>query len=445
MKEYLTEFASKAIDKTLKAGATEVDVLAGESDDLSVSVRFGEVEAIENDHSSEYGIRAFVGKQHATVSSSDFGDDALDKVIERVVAMAKNAPADPKSALAEKELLAKNPPELDLYDSTKLSVDGLLETAKQVEAAALANKQITNSEGAEANGGSDRYVIATSKGLMQEFQTSSFSTSVSVLAGKDTNMQRDGEWDWKRHINDLKTPQQIGEEAARKTVAKLNPQKLGSEKLPLIFDQDTASSLLGNFASAIKGSAIARGTSFLKEQMDKQIFSNNIQIFDNPHIKRGAGSKPFDAEGVANKKIQIVQDGVLQNWLLDLRSAAKLGLKTNGRASRGIGGQPAPNSTNFYMKNGKVNKNDLIGGIKKGIYITEAFGMGINIVTGDYSQGAGGFMIENGKITHAVSEITIAGQLLAMFKNLTPANDLEMRFATNAPTLLVEGMTVAGS
>ena len=427
------------------AGADAADALYVHGVDVSVACRKGKQEELERSESSGIGLRVWNGKRQATVSTSDMSDDSLKVLAERALAMAKVATEDPFSMLADATLLADDVPELELSDTHEPDALTLQDMAMQAESAALEVEGITNSEGADAAFNKSTIALATSHGFRGEFIDTSFSMSVSVLAGKGDKMERDYDYALSRFFADLPKPETIGKKAAELALKRLNPHKKATCKAPIIFDPRVSRSLLGSFAGAINGSSIARGTSFLKDSMGKKIFADGVTIVDDPLIVRGLASQPFDAEGVAVKKRHFVEDGTLNSWILDTRSAAQLGMSTTGHASRGLGGNPHPSSSNFYMQNGKVSVSDLIGDVKDGFYVTETFGMGVNLITGDYSQGASGFWIENGEITYAVSELTIAGQLKEMFAHITPANDLTFRYGTNAPTLRVDGMTIAGT
>lgn len=427
-----------------KLGGDAADVLLYDSSSISVSQRMGKPEGLERSESKGISLRVFVGNRSAIVSSSDISTQALQEVAERAVAMAKLAPIDEYNGLAPQDSLAKQIIDLDLYDENEPSVNWLQEQCKIAEDSALAIKGVTNSEGADASYGSANFTLATSNGFFGNYKSSNTSISVSVLAGSGTEMERDYDYDSTRFVSDLRAAEIIGKSAAEKAIARLSPQKISTANMPIIFDPRVAKSIIGAFSGAINGSSIARGTSFLKDSMNKQIFNNSINIIDEPHRKRGLGSKPFDGEGVANSKRNLVENGVLQSWLLDVRSANKLWLKTTGNASRGFSSPPSPSSSNLYLEAGKLSVDELISDIKLGFYVTDLFGMGVNLITGDYSQGASGFLIENGKKTYAVSEVTIAGKLSDMFANLTPANDLVFRHSTNSPTIRIEGMMVAG-
>lgn len=438
------DFVSSLIDRAKKAGADAADAAFIESTAISASLRLGKPENIERSESKAFGLRVMVGKKQAMVSSTSTDDSTLALLIERAVSMAKNAPEDPYSMLAPENLLAKNIPDLDLYDSQEPSAEALLNASREAEEAALAVQGITNSEGADASYSSSAVAIATSNGFAQGYCTSSSAIGISVLAGEGVGMERDDDYSIARFRADLTSPALVGRMAAERAIKRLNPRKVQTTQAPVVFDARVAKTLLGSFVSAINGAAIARGTSFLKNKMGEQIFNPNVTIIDDPYRLRGLSSRPFDGEGVAGRKLSLIDKGILTTWLLDLRSAKQLGLETTGSAIRGLSSPPAPSSTNLYMENGTLTVPELIADIKSGFYVTDLFGMGINLITGDYSQGASGFWIENGEIAYAVSEITIAGHLSDMFLHLTPANDLVFHYGTNAPTIRVEKMTIAG-
>jgi PmbA protein len=383
------------------------------------------------------------------VSSTDSSPDSLEELAHRACAMARVAAEDPFTGLAPEKLYASTLPELELCDDAEPDPTWLTQQCNLTEEAALSVKGITNSEGADAGYSRSNIHLVIDNGsgtpFAQSYASSHFSLSVSVLAGEGTNMERDYEYSSTRHRSDLLDAKTIGLIASEKTLKRLNPRKVSTCQAPVIFDPRVSRSLLSTLAGSISGSAIARGASFLKDTMGQDIFAPSITIMDNPHIVRGLGSRPFDGEGVATRKLALVENGVLTSWLLDTRSSNKLGLHTTGHASRGLASPPSPSSTNLYMEAGSLSPAELIADIKSGLYLTETFGMGINTVTGDYSQGAAGFWIENGQIAYPVSEITIAGNLRDMFKQITPANDLTFRYATNAPTLRIESMTIAGT
>lgn len=426
-------------------GADAADALFVENVSAHVSYRLGALEDIERAESADLGLRVFVGQRVAFVSSSDFSAEAIEALPGRAVTMAKLAPEDRFACLAPAELLAKSFPALDLEDAREPSADELVARAKDAEAAALAIEGVTNSEGGGASFSRTAIALATSEGFFGRYAATSSGLGVAVLAGEGVGMQMDHDSASARHASDLERPEAVGARAGERAVAKLNPRKVKSQAAPVVFDPRVANGLLGHFAGAISGSAIARGVSFLKDKMGERVFAAGVRIVDDPHRVRGLRSKPFDGEGVANGRRALVEDGKLASWLLDCASARQLGLRTTGHAARGTGGPPAPAPTNLFMEAGSRSPKELMSDIKSGFYVTDLMGMGVNTVTGDYSRGASGFWIENGQIAYPVAEVTIAGNLKDMFLRLEPASDLEFRYGTNAPTLRIEGMTIAGA
>ena len=433
------------IAKAKRLGAEAADAVVFGSVSASVSYRLGKLEEVERSESSDLGLRVFIGRRQAAVASTDLSQRALDALAERAVAMARETPEDPYCGLAPREVLAKTWPALDLEDTHEPAAERLVELAKNCESAAREVKGITNSEGASAGWGRGAVALVTSEGFAGAYASTNVSVSVSVLAGEGTHMERDYDFSSAHHLADLGDPQAVGRSAAERTLKRLSPRKVRSQAVPVIFDPRVSNSLIGHLAGAINGVSIARGTSFLKDKMGQRIFPAGTRVVDDPHIVRGVRSKPFDGEGVANRAMNLIEDGVLKTWLLDSASARQLGLTTTGHAARGTGGPPSPSVSNLYLVPGKVTPEELIADIAEGFYVTELIGMGVNGVTGDYSRGAAGFWIENGKITYPVSEVTIAGNLNAMFAEIRAANNLVFKYGTNAPTLRIEGMTVAGS
>jgi len=428
-----------------RAGADAADALFVENISASVSYRLGKLEDVERSESADLGLRVFLGNRVAFVSSTDFSHDALDGLPERAVAMARLAPEDKYAGLAPVDRLAKSIPALDLEDQDEPAPETLVERARTAEAAGMAVEGVTNSEGGGASFSRAAVALATSSGFYGRYAGTSHNTGVSMLAGEGTGMERDYDQASARHASDLRAAEDIGRSAGERAVARLNPRKVKSQAVPVIYDPRESAGLLGHFAGAISGAAIARGVSFLKDKMGEAVFAPGISIIDDPHRLRGLRSKPFDGEGVANNKCALVEMGRLTTWLLDCASARQLGHQTTGHAARGTGGPPHPQSTNLYMEPGPLSPEALIADIEQGFYVTELLGMGVNGVTGDYSRGAAGFWIEKGKIAFPVSEVTTAGNLKEMFLHLTPANDLVFRYGTNAPTLRIEGMTIAGA
>jgi PmbA protein len=439
------EYVEKLLELAKGQGATAADAIYIGATDLTVGYRNGAQETLERSESSGIGLRVWYGAKVASVSTDDMGDDSLHALAARAVDMAKVATDDVHNFLADKSLFFKGKLDLQLADDFDPSPAYLQEMAKQIEDVALQQKGITNSEGAQTSYGKSHFMLATSEGFVGTSVDTSYSMSVSLIAGEGDKMETDYDHAVKRFASDLPTPESVGLKAAENAVKRLNPRKKSTCQVPIMLDPRVSRSLISCFASSINGAGIVRGTSFLKDSMGAQIFAKGVRIVDNPLMVRGLASQPFDAEGVACQPLTLVEDGVLQAWLLDLRSASKLGLTTNAHASRGLGSNPSPASTNFYMEAGEISPAEMIAEIKDGFYVTETFGMGVNLITGDYSQGASGFWIEGGEIAYPVSELTIAGHLLDMFAKAIPANDLEFRYGKNAPTIRIDGMTIAGN
>jgi PmbA protein len=426
-------------------GADAADALYVEADALSHGQRLGKIEKLERAEARDLGLRVFVGQRQASVSSTELTTTAIAALAERAVAMARAVPEDEFCGLAEPGEIARAAPEIDMYDPVEPAAEVLIERARAAEDAARAVPGVTNSEGADASWGSTRVWLAASNGFSGQYRRSSHSVGVAVLAGEGTAMERDYDWHSAVYGTDLEDPAALGQRAGARAVRRLKPRKSATLKVPIVFDPRVANSLVGHFMHAINGAAVARGTTFLKDKMGERVFATGIRIVDDPLRPRGLRSKPFDGEGLAARRLDFVEDGRLTNWLLDLRSARQLRLKSNGRAARGSGGPPAPSATNVYLDNGQSTREALLGAIDNGFYVTELIGHGVNMITGDYSRGATGFWIEKGELTYPVSEVTIAGNLKDMFRALTPANDLVFRYGTDAPTLRVDGMTVAGA
>jgi PmbA protein len=413
--ETVLDIAAMLVDRARKAGAEAAEAVVLEGTSLGVSWRLGKLEDVERSEGRDIGLRVFIGKKQASVSSTDLSEAALGPMIERAVAMARVAPDDPWCGLADPGFLARDWPDLDIEDKTpQPSAEALAAIAAEAEAAALAVPGVTNSSGAGASWGRSGIALVTSGGFAGAYAGTSSSFSCSVLAGEGTTMERDYAFSSKRHAADIENAKGVGRRAGEKAVRRLNPRKVKSQAVPIVYDPRVSGGLVGHFASAISGSAIARGTSFLKKDMGKPVFAKGISIVDDPHMKRGLRSKPFDGEGVKNRRMPLIEDGVLTTWLLDTATARQLGLETTGHAARGTGGPPSPSTTNLYMEAGCLSVKELIAGIKQGLYVTELIGMGVNGVTGDYSRGASGFWIENGEIAYPVSEITVAGNLRAI-------------------------------
>ncbi len=435
---------SDLIAKARAAGADAADAVLVSGTSLSLSYRLGATEHLERSEGRDLGLRVFVGRRSAIVSSSAADPAGFAALAERAVAMAKLVPEDPYSGLADEAQVVDAGP-LDLDDPAEPDAASLIARAAAAEDAARAVPGVTNSEGAEAGYGRTEIVLVTSAGFAATYRRSSHSVSASVVAGSGTSMQRDYDYSSAVHLTDLESAAAIGHSAGERAVSRLNPTRPKTGKFPVIYDPRVASSLIGHLTSAINGASVARGTSFLKDKLGQRIFPSGIDIVDEPRRHRGLRSRPFDGEGVPTKLWTLVEDGVLTTWVLDTRSARQLGLRTTGHAARGTGGPPSPSTTNLFMRPGALSPAELMADIKEGVYLTELIGMGVNGLTGDYSRGAAGFMIRDGALAEPVAEITVAGTLQEMFMHLIPANDLRFRRGTDAPTIRVEGLTIAGA
>lgn len=439
----LSTLAQRLVEAAKRAGADAADAVAVRGVSQGVDIRDGQVEESERSEGDDVGLRVFVGRRQAVVSTNDIAADVA-KLAERAVAMAKIAPDDPYVGLADPDLLAKNFPNLDLIDPAMPSTAELERRAREAEAAALAVKGVTKSNGASASCGVGGMVLVTSTGFHGSYLRSSQSISMTAIAGEGTGMERDYDFTSALHGSDLLAPEAVGKGAAERTVARLNPKKVATQKAQVVFDPRVAGSLVGHLVGAANGASIARKASFLKDKLGQQLFDASIQIVDDPLRVRGLRSQSFDAEGVATKRTAIVDNGVLSTWLLDCATARELGLKTTGHAHRGVSSSPSPGAYNLHLEAGRMTPKELLSDIKQGFYVTDLIGSGVNGVTGDYSRGAAGFWIENGELTYAVSEVTIAGHLLEIFKAMVSANDLTFRYGVNAPTVRLGEMTVAG-
>ena len=440
----LTDLAERLVSAARKAGADGADAVAVRGVSPSVEIRDGAVEESERSEGDDLGLRVFVGKRQAVVSTNDIRGDGVQALAERAVAMARVAPEDRFAGLADPARLAKDFPALDLIDPDLPEVARLEDMARDAEAAALGVQGVSKSGGASASAGIGGMVLVTSHGFSGAYLASRYGLSMTAIAGEGTAMERDYDYSSTLHAGDLDTPEKIGRTAGERAVERLNPLKAATGKVPVIFDWRVAGSLVNHLANAINGAGIARKTSFLMDKLGQQIFAKGIRIVDDPLRKRGQRSRPFDGEGVAGRKLALVDDGVITTWLLDSATARELGRETTGHASRGVSSAPSPSATNLYLEPGTQTPDQLAADIEQGFYITDLIGSGTNIVTGDYSRGASGFWIEKGKRTYPVSEVTIAGHLNDVFRSLTPANDLVFRYGVNAPTVRVEGLTVAG-
>jgi PmbA protein len=438
--EHAKERAADLVGRAIKAGADACDVVYSGSASTSVQMRLGALEDVERSEGEEMALRVFVGKQSASTSSSDLSVEALSAMAERVVAMAREAPEDAYAGLAPEDRLMRGAPlALDLDDGNEPSPQSLRERALAAEEAARAVKGVTNSEGGSASASRGVTALATSHGFAGSYTGSSHGLSASVLAGEGAAMQRDYAYHSARHETDLEGAEAIGRIAGERAVARLNPIKMKSGAVTVVYDPRVGNSLLGHLAGAITGNAIARKTSFLLEKLGERIFADGVNVIDDPLRVRGLRSRPFDAEGLPTSETRIIADGVLTGWLVDSTSGRQLGLPPTGHATRGSAG-----TTNLHLAPGSVSPAALMSDIKSGFYCTELIGMGVNGLTGDYSRGASGFLIVDGEIAGPVAEVTIASNLKEMFANLIAANDLEFRYGTNVPTIRIDGMMLAG-
>jgi PmbA protein len=439
----LTTLAERLVASARRAGADAADAIAERGVSQSVEVRDGTVEESERSEGDNMGLRVLVGRRQAVVSTNDLAGN-IDELAARAVAMARVAPEDKFAGLADPDLLVKSIPDLDLLDPQLPSVRELEENARAAEAAGLAVQGVTKSGGASASAGIGGMVLVTSTGFSAAYLGSRHGISMQAIAGEGTGMEQDYDFSSALHGSDLAAPAEIGRTAGERAVRRLNPKKVATKRVPVVFDPRVAGSLIGHLASAINGSAIARKTSFLKDRLGEQIFASGIRVIDDPLRRRGLRSHPFDAEGVAGVRRALVDDGRLTTWILDCATARELGLTTTGHAQRGISSTPSPGASNLHLEPGRASAAELIADIEEGLYVTDLIGMGANMVTGDYSRGVSGFWIEHGELTYPVSEITIAGHLNDIFRTLAPANDLVFRYGINAPTVRIEGLTVAG-
>lgn len=439
--------ANQLVDLALKVGADACDVVVASGNSISISVRDGKLENSDRSEGDNISLRVFCDNKVASVNSNTVNN--LEALAERAVSMARVSPDDPSQGLADKSLLADQATITKLADGLDL-VDGYLPDAEELETLALEAENaglsvadVSKSMGASAGHGTTGFVLATSDGFCGSYERSGSSISTAMVAGENTGMERDYDFSSATHFEDLLPAQHIGRSAGERAARRLNPKQVKSGNFPILFDPRISAGVLGTLAGAINGGSIVRKTSFLRDLMGELIAGKNLNIVDDPHMKRRNGSRLFDSEGVANEKINLVSSGVLQEWVLDSNAARELGLNTNGRAARS-GSGTTPSTTNCYMEPGEQTPEELIASISQGLYLTETIGHGVNMVTGDYSKGAAGFWIENGEITYPVAEVTIAGNLKDMFLGMIPADDLEFKYSTNAPTLLIEGMTLGG-
>ena len=441
----IPDLAARLVERALKAGADAADAVAFHDESLAVTRRMGKLEDLDRSESLAIGLRVFIGCRQASVATTDPSDATAGELVERAVAMARAAPEDRFAGLADPAYLATDQPDLDLDGGAEPDSATLIAMAGEAEDTALAVTGVTNSEGATAAWQRSQSALVASNGFSGSYARTMSHLSVAVIAGTGLDMQIDGESRSARYMEDLPPPAGIGAEAGRRAVAKLGPRKLATRRMPVVFDSRTAHTLLGHLTGFISGPAIARGTSWLKDCLNERVFGQGIAIAEDPFRPRGLGSRPFDGEGMAPVRRRLVDDGILKTWLLDCRSARQLGLEPTGHAVRGGGGQPSTGTANLWLEAGDLSADELMADIGEGLQVTSLSGQGINPVTGDYSRGASGRRIVNGRLDHAVNEITIAGNLKEMYADLRPADDLEFRYGMDSPSVRVDTMTVAGS
>lgn len=444
--EQAQKIAQSLVERGTAAGATAADVLYVGERSSGVQVRLGELESVSRSENERIGLRLFVGTQSATAASSDLSDEALATLVDRCLAMAREAPEDPYVGLAPDELLHRGKlPALDAEDQGEPDPAELRARALDAESAALAVPGVTNSSGAGASASANIIALATSGGFSGAYRTTGHGCSASVIAGEGATMQRDYDWHSARHLEDLDNAADIGRSAGERAVARLSSTRPKPGRYPVLYDPRVSSGLLGHLAGAIAGSSIARKTSFLLDKLDTQVFAPGVSIIDDPLRLRGLRSRPFDGEGVRVARTELVADGVLTSWMAESASARQLGIAPTGHAARGVGGAPGASPSNLYLAAGQRSRAELLAAYPEAVLIIELIGHGVNLVTGDYSQGAVGFMVRNGEIAEPVSEITVAANLADMFATLEPGSDLEFRRGMDAPTILIPEMTVGAA
>ena len=432
---FLEKIADFCISKSKDLGSTSSNVLVMNTISENVNIRNKKLDGSERSENLGVTLTTYIGKKKASISSTNLSENNLIELVTRCIDSTKVTPEDEYNSLPDQELHFKGEKNLELYDNTHLSNDEKINFIKEAEEVAFSHDKIVNTNGSGFSETKSNFILANSNGFSDGYKTSQFTAYCEVVSKSNGSMERDYEYSSKRHYKDLLTPKQIGESAAKLAISKLNPKKIESNKMGIVFDKRIAQNLLSTFASAISSNTISKGTTFLKDCLNKKIFNDQINIIDKANIKKANGSRYFDSEGVRIEDLQLVKNGILSDYLVETYSGKKINRKSNGRSS---------GTTNLYFENGDQSFDQLINSEKKLLYIKETIGRGANIITGDYSVGASGIMIENGKFTFPVSEITIAGNFNEMFKNIILADDLEFKYSTNSPTMLVNGITVGG-
>ncbi|EJN03133.1 TldD/PmbA family protein [Phyllobacterium sp. YR531] len=433
--------ATALVEAARRAGADAADAVVIRSRSTAVSVRLGKVESTESSESDEFSLRVFVGRKIASISANAGSDPKV--LAERAVAMAKVSPDDAYEGLAARDQLVRNIRDLQLYDPTSVDAAQLTEAALAAEEAALGVEGVTNSGGGSASAGMGGLVLVTSGGFAGSYNGSRFSRSVSAIAGTGTGMERDYDFSSRIYFDELEDAASIGRSAGERAVKRLNARQAQTGKVNVVYDPRVARGIASHLASAINGASVARKTSFLKDRMETKILRDTINVTDDPLRARGSASRPFDGEGLEGTPLNMVENGILKHWFLSTSTAKELGLTTNGRGTRS-GSTVVPSSTNFAIEPGEKTPEELIRDVGTGFYVTELFGQGVDMITGEYSRGASGYWIENGELAFPVSEVTLASNLKEMFLNLTVGNDIDRNFGVASPTLLIEGMTLAG-
>jgi PmbA protein len=440
----LLSIAANVVAMALKSGATAADAMAISATAQDVTLRHGVIEQLEQSESQDVGLRVFVGHSAAMIAGSVLTSDALQRLVDRAIATAKLAPPDPFAGLADPTQLVSHVADLDLVSTTQLNIEELKALAKRAEDAGLAVKGVSRSNGGSASASRRHVAMAASNGFAKAWERTSFGISASVVAGEGTAMERDYDGHGATHFEDLDAPEKIGTTAGERAIARLNPRKIPSQTVPVMYDRRVAASLFGHMLGGINGASIARGTSFLKSDLGKSLFKPNVNLVEDPHRLRGSSSRPFDGEGLPTVKRNIIDAGVLTTWIMDLRAARQLGLPPTGHGVRGLTTPPGASPSNLHVDTGARSPAEIMKDFGTGLLVTEFIGSTINMVTGDYSRGASGFWIENGEITFPVSGITVAGNLRSMFAALEPASDLIFRSSMNVPSCFLGEMTIAG-
>ncbi len=447
MTQSLSDITQSMIETALRAGADSCDALAVDGTSISINVRNGALEQAERSEGIDIGLRVLVGQKQANVSSSDVKPETISEMAERAVAMAKEAPDDPYLGLAETSQLATNldTASLELFDpSEEPDPASLQDAACRAEASALENTGISQVQSASAGYGRRRVHLAASNGFAAGYSRTDHGLSCVAISGEGTGMERDYDYDSRVFASDMRAAEEIGARAAARAVERHGASKPKTGAYPVLFDERIASSLIGHLLQAVNGAAVARGSSWLRDAMGDQVLPSQLSVLEEPHRVRAFASRMFDAEGLPTQDRAIVKDGVLQGWTLDLANARKLGMDSTASAVRGTGSPPSPGLSNVALTQGNKSKSELLSEMGTGLLITSMIGSTINPNTGDYSRGASGFWVENGEIMHPVNECTVAGNLRDMLMNMTPANDAQTHLSRVVPSLLVEGLTLAG-